>query len=483
MVIVLLKVMSKKSRGKGKKNSITPVRDDFFSAISFKEINDYFCMMRIFSSFRIDNVNDFKAKLLDWSRDFNEVCILDSNGYSKRFNSPTCSFRYDYLAAIGSVNKMGQDEQGNLEAIGKFSGLAGDWLFGHLSYDIKNETENLSSSHPDRIGFPLAEFFVPGYIFVIDGNNLQVGWLKSLSGEVEINRLVKEIDSLTIRQLKAGGSGPVKEVMTKKEYLEAVKRVMGHIGRGNIYEVNICQEFFSSIKSFDPGQAWLSLIEESPTPFSCYYNLGDKYLLCASPERFMKRTGNRIISQPIKGTAARGNNVLEDEQLLRKLATDPKERAENVMITDLVRNDLSVIAERGSVKVDELCGIYPFPRVFQMQSTISALIRPKTSLVDIIRALFPMGSMTGAPKIRAMEIIEQYERSRRGLYSGAVGYITPQNDFDFNVVIRSIQYNRTSEALSFMVGGAITSLSDPEKEFAECMLKAGAIMKILGTGR
>ncbi len=439
--------------------------------------------MRIFSSFRIDNVNEFKAKLLNWSRDFDEVCILDSNGYSKRFDSPNCSFSYDYMAAIGSVNKMGQNKQGNLEAIGKFSGSAGDWLFGHLSYDIKNETENLSSSHPDRIGFPLAEFFVPGYIFVIDGNNLQVGWLRSLSGEEKITSLVKEIDSLPIRQSKAGGIGPVKEVMTRKEYLDSVKKAMGHIGRGDIYEVNICQEFYSSGESFDPGQTWLSLIEESPTPFSCYYNLGDKYLLCASPERFMKKTSNRIISQPIKGTAARGNNAREDEEFLMKLATDPKERAENIMITDLVRNDLSVIAERGSVKVDELCRIYPFPRVFQMQSTISALLPPQTSLVDIIRALFPMGSMTGAPKIRSMEIIEQYERSRRGLYSGAVGYITPQNDFDFNVVIRSIQYNHKSKELSFMVGGAITSLSDPEKEFAECMLKAGAIMKILGTDR
>jgi para-aminobenzoate synthetase component I len=275
-------------------------------------------------------------------------------------------------------------------------------------------------------------------------------------------------------------TGQIRSVISKKQYLQTVKSIKKHIQQGDIYEVNFCQEFYSRGAKIDPFTTWLRLLKISPTPFSCFYRFNDRFLLCASPERFIKKSGNTIISQPIKGTSARGKTKKEDSKLMEQLAGDPKERAENIMITDLVRNDLSKIATRSSVRVDELCKIYPFPGVFQMQSLVTAELPAGISFQEIIKATFPMGSMTGAPKVRAMEIIEQYERSCRGLYSGAVGYISPEMDLDFNVVIRSIQYNQTDSYLSFMVGGAITSLSVPEKEYRECLLKAGAILRILG---
>ncbi len=436
--------------------------------------------MRIFTSFRIGSGDGFRKKLLEWCRRFNEICILESNGYVNRFQSEHSHYSYDYIAAAGSVKRFSPPEGNVLEAIDEFAGNAGDWLFGHLSYDLKNETEKLFSRHHDRIGFPSATFFVPEYIFIIEGNNLEVGWLEEVSNAEEVGELVNMIESSALPETSPGDPGFVKEAFRKDKYLEAVHSILSHIRRGDIYEVNFCQEFYSDNASIDPAVTWIKLLEESPTPFSCYYKLDDKYLMCASPERFLKKTGREIVSQPIKGTAPRGQDPEEDNLLMEALEADPKERSENIMITDLVRNDLSVIADRGTVQVDELCSVYPFPGVFQMQSTISARLAPSTCLSAVIKALFPMGSMTGAPKIRSMEIIEQYERSKRGLYSGAVGYITPGMDFDFNVVIRSIQYNIKKSALSFMVGGAITCLSDPEKEFNECKLKAGAIMRVLG---
>jgi para-aminobenzoate synthetase component 1 len=217
----------------------------------------------------------------------------------------------------------------------------------------------------------------------------------------------------------------------------------------------------------------------SKAPFSCYFKFDGKYLLSASPERFLKKQGSKLISMPIKGTARRGKNIEDDLALRRKLLADQKERSENVMIVDLVRNDLSRSSVEGSVKVEELFGIKTFPQVHQMVSTITGVLRDDVHFVDAIRNAFPMGSMTGAPKVRAMELIEQYEKSKRGLYSGAVGYITPEGDFDFNVVIRSLLYNSLNHYLSFHVGSAIVFDSAPEKEYEECLLKAKALIQVL----
>jgi len=267
--------------------------------------------------------------------------------------------------------------------------------------------------------------------------------------------------------------------LTKEAYINNIKTIKEHIQQGDIYEVNYCQEFFAKQVKIKPIQLYFKLNDKSPTPFSCFVKHNDKYLLSASPERFIKKQGNKITSQPIKGTIKRGGDKVEDERLKELLYNDNKERSENIMIVDLVRNDLSKISKKNSVKVDELCGIYTFPQVHQMISTVSADLNENITFNDIIKATFPMGSMTGAPKIRAMELIEKYEVSKRGLYSGTVGYIDSFGNFDFNVVIRSILYNMDTQYLSFFVGGAITHLSDPEKEYEECLLKAKAMFEVL----
>ena len=256
--------------------------------------------------------------------------------------------------------------------------------------------------------------------------------------------------------------------------------MQNHILRGDCYEINFCQEFYAKKAIIDPLHIYQKLSAISPNPFSAFYRVDDKYLLCASPERYLLKKENQILSQPIKGTAPRqfGEEEL-DEQQKKALQQSHKERSENVMIVDLVRNDLSKICEEGSVMADELFGIYTYPQVHQMISTISGKISKNISFSDIIRATYPMGSMTGAPKKRVMELIEQYEHTKRGLFSGAVGYISPEGNFDFNVVIRSIFYNQPAQYLSYQVGSAITFYSDAEKEYEECLLKAAAIEKVL----
>jgi para-aminobenzoate synthetase component 1 len=266
----------------------------------------------------------------------------------------------------------------------------------------------------------------------------------------------------------------------KEEYLSIIRSLQRHILRGDCYEINFCQEFYAEQTHIDPVWIYRKLAEVSPNPFSALYRINDKWLICASPERFLMKKGNTVLSQPIKGTSKRViNNTAEDKKSREKLFHSKKDRSENVMVVDLVRNDLSRICEEGTVKVDELYGIYSFPQVHQMISTISGELRRNVSFTEMIRATFPMGSMTGAPKKRVMELAEQYERTRRGIFSGALGYLSPAGDFDLNVVIRSIMYNASSGYLSFQAGSGITFYSDPEKEWEECLLKAEAIRNVL----
>ena len=268
----------------------------------------------------------------------------------------------------------------------------------------------------------------------------------------------------------------------KDAYFEKVDRLLHHIYRGDIYEANFCQEFYTEETTLDPWVTYGKLNEISEPPFAAFMRLGEKYLMCASPERYLKRMGNTIISQPIKGTAPRGETPEEDEVLKRMLSQDEKERTENIMITDLVRNDLSKSALKGSVEVKELCQVYSYKQVHQMISTVIAEVPKDKSSLELVLETFPMGSMTGAPKISAMKIIESLEETKRGLYSGCVGYFAPNGDFDFNVVIRSILYNAEKKYVSYSVGSAITSKSDIEKEYQECLLKAKAMRSVLEQG-
>ncbi|HAA01640.1 MAG TPA: aminodeoxychorismate synthase component I [Flavobacteriales bacterium] len=265
--------------------------------------------------------------------------------------------------------------------------------------------------------------------------------------------------------------------ISKEEYLQSVLSLQEHIRKGDIYEVNFCMEFFAEEVEVDPFVVFANLHSITRAPFSAFLRREEQFLLCGSPERFVQRKGDRLLSQPIKGTIRRGKSQEEDKVLREQLRNDSKERSENVMIVDLVRNDLSRIAIRSSVRVDELMEVYTFPTVHQMISTISCELREGVNTYDILKAAFPMGSMTGAPKVKAMELIARYEQSRRGWYSGSVGFRKANGDCDLNVVIRSLFYDRQKRYLSFSVGSAITAASDPEREYDECLLKAEAMIK------
>jgi len=352
----------------------------------------------------------------------------------------------------------------------------GEFQFGFISYDYKNQLEELKSNHFDGIEFPEKYFFTPKILFKILGAKVEAS--SEYYPEKELEYTCNKIKA--IETIERSQKVFVENRISKEDYLDSINHLKTHIKRGDIYEVNFCQEFYAKDVELNPIDLYFKLNKKSPTPFSCFVKYDDKYLLSASPERFIKKKGNEIISQPIKGTIKRGETEKEDITLINELAKDPKERSENIMIVDLVRNDLAKVAQKSSVEVKELCGIYTYPQVHQMISTVTARVDKTINFDNIINATFPMGSMTGAPKYKAMELIEKYESTKRGLYSGTVGFIDKENDFDFNVVIRSIAYNKEKSYLSFIVGGAITDRSIPEKEYEECMLKAKAILEVLG---
>jgi len=385
--------------------------------------------------------------------------------------------RYDFLAALGSVDQVLGGEYNGFACLKPFAESKNDWLFGYLSYDLKNETERLDSSHPDGVGFPALHFFQPRYVIISENGCLRLDYLPSITSRQQAQDLIQNIFSCEAAPQADKLLPFLSSRMSRDQYLQTIRQLKEHIQRGDVYEVTYCQEYYGR-GSIDPCQVYLSLGAYSPAPFSCFYRQEDHYLLCSSPERFLSKSGSKVISQPIKGTKGRGRTKDEDQLIRKELQHDVKEQAENVMIVDLVRNDLSRSAREGSVSVEELFGIYTFPQVHQMISTVSAEIDPE-DYIRCIRDAFPMGSMTGAPKVRAMELIEKYEKTRRGLYSGAVGYFSPEKDFDFNVVIRSILFNSDQNYVSFQVGGAITSLSEPEKEYEECQIKAQAMRKVL----
>ena len=414
---------------------------------------------------------EFREKLFHWLQQFTPICFLNSNRSSNPHSET------DLLVAVGLAEEIFFSKD-HFEQLKKFHSYKKDWLFGFLSYDLKNEIENLSSNNSDELDFPLMHFFCPKYVFKINSNQVEVLYLPELSKDAEINEMIDKINDHTITK-RSTSKISIKNKVSKEEYISTIQKLKQHIQRGDIYEINFCQEFYANNAEIYPAEVYLKLNTISSAPFSAFYRLDEKYILCSSPERFIKKIENKIISQPIKGTRKRGVSIEEDEQLKKELYLSEKEKSENVMIVDIVRNDLSRSAKRGTVNVEELFGIYTFPQVHHMISTVSSELKEEVHFIDAIKHAFPMGSMTGAPKIRAMELIEQYEKTKRGVYSGAIGYITPDGDFDLNVVIRSILYNEKEKYLSFMTGGAITANSDPEQEYEECMIKAQAMLKAL----
>ncbi len=415
-------------------------------------------------------INSVKEKVLHWASVFDVAVYFDNHQYKSAYTTFECLIGADPVTSL---------QETNFNSLKSYLDDTDDWVMGFISYDVKNETEQLSSKNPDHINMPLMHFFCPRYLIFIRDGMITIQYYPDPQAEECIEKLYA-----SIQDEKAPITGHTPNIsttpkLTRSAYLDTVNQIIKHIHRGDIFEMNFCQEFYATPALLDPHGLYLTLKNISPAPFSCYYKLKQQHLISASPERFMKKTGENIISQPIKGTIKRGKTTKEDELLKQQLLNDPKERAENVMIVDLVRNDLAKTARKGSVKIEELFGIYSFKQVHQMISTVSSVHDPQYHPADIIKHAFPMGSMTGAPKVRAMELIEQYESSKRGLYSGTVGYFTPAKDFDFNVVIRSFLYNEANNYLSFHVGGAITANSIPENEYKECLLKAKAMTETL----
>ena len=349
----------------------------------------------------------------------------------------------------------------------------GEYIFGFLTYDLKNKIEDLTSSHNDRFGFPSFYFFVPTYVVRI--TDKKPTFIKGELNEFSKSYVEQFLDESSTQTEKLTLAPRV----SKRQYLQKVEKLQEHIQQGDIYEVTFCQEFYAENCTLNPYATFWKLEEKTNAPFASFVHWNNRFLLSGSPERFLKKEGRTLISQPIKGTAKRGENIQEDQRIKDELRASEKERAENIMIVDLVRNDLSRIAEKASVEVRELCGLYSFNTVHQLISTVQAQLKSSVTFSDLLKALFPMGSMTGAPKISAMELIEAHESFFRGLFSGSVGFIAPNGDFDFNVVIRSIFYHQDNNYVSCPVGGAITKASDPELEFEECLLKVKAMQEIL----
>jgi para-aminobenzoate synthetase component 1 len=413
----------------------------------------------------LSNVAAFKQKALVWANYFRVACLLDSNGYPQ----PTYSSK-EWVLAIDAVDEI-TGQQNGFTQLNTFTQQATETIFGFLGYDLKNETEKLTSNNFDGLKFPDLYFFKPRYLFEIAGNKLTIN--RNYPETFELLELIEKLSLPTESKVPV----TLQARTNKQQYLANIDKIRTQIAAGDFYEMNYCNEFYATGASLNPVATFLTLNEKAKAPFSSFFKLNDKFLLCASPERFLKKEGPKLISQPIKGTIKKGTTPAENDLLKKQLQNDEKERAENIMIVDLVRNDLAHSSKAGTVVVEELCGIYEFNAVNQMISTVTAELN--TGGVEAIKNAFPMGSMTGAPKVEVMKNIEAYEDFKRGLYSGSVGYISPNGDFDFNVVIRSILYNATDKYVSVRVGGAITYDSVPENEWDEILLKAKGVMDVL----
>ncbi len=427
-------------------------------------------------SFPLKELDLLKKKLFYASKYFTTSAILIGNS-AKRLSQKLLMPEFDILAGFGATAHLETKQKNNFDELQTFHENQKGLLIGVLGYDLKNEIENLKSENPAALKFPKLFFFRPEFTVRILKNSCHI-YFEYESQYQAAENLYYQILNLKIKQAKAKPI-KIKHRSSKKEYLANVKKLQQHIQRGNIYEINYCIDFFAKNANIAPEALFLELYKKSKSPFSFFMKFEGKYIISASPERFLKKKGNTIFAQPMKGTIHRGQTEMEDNLLKNKLLNNQKELSENIMIVDLKRNDLAKTARKGSIKVEELCGVYAFEQVFQMISTISSMVKNDLPFTEIIKNCFPPGSMTGAPKVRAMELIEAHENFQRGFYSGIAGYILPNGDFDFNVIIRTILYNSANRHLSFSAGSAITAKSNPEKEYEECLLKIRAIEELL----
>jgi para-aminobenzoate synthetase component I len=425
------------------------------------------------AKFQVDDTAVLKQKLTLLLSEEKYVCWLDSCQQKSAKNMQ----EFETLVAFGQISSLQtSDTQNSWAQLEKYQAEINDWIFGILSYDLKNELHpQLPSKNANIIELPLMVFFQARTIFFLRGGELEI---HSYDEPKDIFSQLMDCTSQGSKtDIKTEGINPN---ISKDEYVKTIHHIKSEIKEGNVYEVNYCINYSLDVKSgLEVVPLFHQLAKISPAPFAGVFKHGDYAMIGASPERYIRKQGSHLISQPIKGTRPRGLIEESDLQLKIELQNSLKERAENVMIVDLVRNDLAKNCIAGSVVVSELFGIYSYEQVHQMVSTIEGELKPNISWINAIKSSFPMGSMTGAPKIAAMKLIDEIENFNRGWYSGALGYVSPNGDYDFNVIIRSLVCNTATNKMSFAVGGAITYDSSAEEEWNECQLKAKAIKKLL----
>jgi len=420
------------------------------------------------AQFSVNHPKEFTLKMLSWTNRFNIFCLLDQGADHREGRL------FDYLLGAGARSEFIAGDKDYFEGLKRFHGIDEDWIFGHFAYPLPLDKPESCA----RVPADPAYFFAPQVMLRVLGNELHID---TWDGSDPAERFREIVDEQPQEGNQDITVPDIRSDIDRDAYISIIESLKKHIRRGDCYEINFCREFYANGIELDPAKLYLKLSALSPNPFSAFYRVRDRYCLCASPERFIRKSGLELISQPIKGTSRRHLQDPEADKAAREyLRHSAKEQSENVMVVDLVRNDMSRVCTEGSVKVRELFGVYAFPQVYQMISTIEGNVSRETHWTEIIAACFPMGSMTGAPKRRVMELIDQYEPVPRGLFSGSIGYVSPEGDFDFNVVIRSLFYDRHSRVLSFSAGSGITAYCDAEREFEECEWKAAAIKQLLG---
>lgn len=391
-----------------------------------------------------------------------DFILFDSNA----LHNPGHTVSLDWMIAWGCRDRITQPGPDLVEWETFLTRNQGKWSAGILGYDLYHCLPVAGGHAAQNTNTSLC-WWVPEHLVVCAGGQLY-------SSGAELSALPEAPAPGSFTPL------PLTCTLSREAYLEQVKHLLHHIHRGDIYEVNYCIEFSGHYPELDIASAWQRLMQTSPNPFSALVHTPEHVIFSASPERFLHKQGPQIRAYPMKGTRRRWPEPEADAAAKTELQSDAKERSENIMIVDLVRNDLSRTALPGTVRVDELCEVYTFANMHQMISTVSSEVPASLSPAAVVRSAFPMGSMTGAPKVKAIELIHRYEGRDRGYFSGSIGYVTPANDMDLNVVIRSLVYHKKSGYLSLWVGSAITALSDPEREYEECMLKAAPILRALG---
>ncbi len=410
-------------------------------------------------------MSQFVAKALRWAASFEHFFYFTNNNIAYPYNG------FEHRLCVGAATIL---EGNKLEILSQIEYKNRYWC-GYVAYNLKNQIELLHSSSNATIPFPNLGFVAPLYVITFGKDTAMID-----SEEVHPQVIFETIINIDLSaQPKQNKSLQIIATVNHETYLQQIEKIKQHLWQGDIYEMNYCIEFTASAAALDYIDIFSQLNQQSPMPFAVLAKTPNGVVMCASPERFLKKQHHKIISQPIKGTMRRSPDAILDEILKNQLRNSEKEQAENMMIVDLMRSDLAKIATIGSVMVTEMFEVYSFKQVHQMISTVVADLKPEINLQEIFKATFPMGSMTGAPKISAMKLIDELEATNRGIYSGAIGMISPNGDFDFNVVIRSIVYHPSIQQLSFHVGSAITTDSIAEQEYEECMLKAKAIFEVL----